>query len=266
MLFKVFLDTRYKYVHPGGDSAGTVGVDYVLGEAGVVAEYIKHICPHEHEGASSDGLDSGRIESPAESDNGNGVRARGVVPGVVRGSGDIGAGGVSPRCGDKDGVEAGSRGSGVVRISVGHIAGICVGPGVVCGGDVGVGHAADGVGVGAGVYGVPSNEGRRGSRGRDRGRGRGRGRDRGQFSALGIAEGCAVIGPMSSPFHGRGCRRDQVSTVENDGGFSSDDSASNSGSDDGYIDSVIVPSDCDGQLSDNTAQDEDESVNEIEPV
>ncbi|KAG1711348.1 hypothetical protein DVH05_008601 [Phytophthora capsici] len=42
------LDTRYKYVRPGGNPAGAEGIDYVLGEGGVVAEYVKSVAAHVH--------------------------------------------------------------------------------------------------------------------------------------------------------------------------------------------------------------------------
>eukprot|EP00644_Phytophthora_capsici_P018908 jgi/Phyca11/132890/e_gw1.254.2.1 len=40
------LDTRYKYVRPGGNPAGKENADYVLGEVGVVAEYAKQVALH----------------------------------------------------------------------------------------------------------------------------------------------------------------------------------------------------------------------------
>ncbi|GMF36717.1 unnamed protein product [Phytophthora fragariaefolia] len=55
------LDTRYRYVRPGGNFAGTEGIDYVLGEAGVIAEYMKSV----------KGVDRCELERQGELDKGN---------------------------------------------------------------------------------------------------------------------------------------------------------------------------------------------------
>ncbi|ETL48870.1 hypothetical protein L916_01564, partial [Phytophthora nicotianae] len=109
------LDTRYKYVRPGGNPAGAEDVDYVLGEGGVVAEYVKSVAVH----------------------------GRGSAAAAV-GSGGDGIG-VDETAGFRDGVE--SEGNGGTGLSE-----YCGGGDGVCGS--GVRGSDDGVGNGAvGDYG-----------------------------------------------------------------------------------------------------------------
>ncbi|ETO85660.1 hypothetical protein F444_00695 [Phytophthora nicotianae P1976] len=96
------LDTRYKYVRPGGNPAGAEDVDYVLGEGGVVAEYVKSVAVHGR-GSAAAAVGSG----------GDGIgddETAGFRDGVEsEGSGGTG---LSEYCGGGDGVcGSGVRGS-----------------------------------------------------------------------------------------------------------------------------------------------------------
>ncbi|GMF26433.1 unnamed protein product [Phytophthora fragariaefolia] len=253
----------------GLDDAGRPrkGIDYVLGEAGVIAEYMKSV----------KGVDRSELESQGELDKDRTVGVRVALGNTTATAGDrvVHVGGATGSVGGVTNARAvrgdaggGGRGGGRGR-----------GRGVRGRGGRHGGEAICGEGRERGC-GCGRGRGRGCGRGRGRGRGRrgGRGRGRGRGRSLGQAleralpsngSGVCARAETSVAFTGQGLRRNQPSarkeaTIQSDDESSSgNESGGNNGSEDEWnMDSASDTCDDDDQSSDSAV---DVSTSVIEP-